>query len=213
MPDAESPPPLHGATLLEALVRHRVQFVIVGGFAAQIHGAARPTGDLDICPAWDPRNTRRLSSALEELRATLRLRPELGPATVGPNPELLRALSATLWRSPSGNIDVLIGIADGPGTLVCFPELAERATEVRLVDGTLLVAGLPDLIRAKEIAGRPKDREALPELHALLNARHVAAALPDLAGPAPAPSPPVRHLRPAALLIRPPRRRGPGVGL
>jgi hypothetical protein len=34
--------------LIDTLSRHGVEFVIVGGFAAAAHGAARVTNDVDI---------------------------------------------------------------------------------------------------------------------------------------------------------------------
>jgi len=164
------PPELRADVLLEAFAHHTVQFVTVGGFAGQLHGASRLTKDLDICPAWDHENLARLAAALLELDAVLRLRPELEPATVRPNAELLRECSITLWRTPSGDVDVLMGIPSTPGRVAGFRELNERATELVLRDGTVLVAALEDLVRSKEIADRLKDREALPELRALRDA-------------------------------------------
>lgn len=35
--------PFHAGPMLEALNRHQVQYVVIGGYAAQIHGASRPT--------------------------------------------------------------------------------------------------------------------------------------------------------------------------
>ncbi len=40
--------------IIETLVRHRVDFVLVGGYAATLYGARRPTYDLDITPAIAP---------------------------------------------------------------------------------------------------------------------------------------------------------------
>lgn len=175
MTDPE-PPELRADELLGALIRHGVRFVTVGGVAGQLHGARRLTKDLDVCPAWDSENLERLAAALQELDAVLRLRPELGSASVRPNPKLLREISITLWRTPAGDIDVLIGIPNAPGRVAGFRELHERATELKLRDSTILVAALEDLIRAKEIADRPKDREALPELRALRDAQPEAGA-------------------------------------
>ncbi|MBL8955891.1 MAG: hypothetical protein JNK82_34270 [Myxococcaceae bacterium] len=35
--------------LLRLLVEARVEFVVVGGLAATIHGVAEPTRDIDVC--------------------------------------------------------------------------------------------------------------------------------------------------------------------
>ena len=37
--------------LVEVLDRHEVAYVLVGGYAARLHGARRPTYDLDIAPS------------------------------------------------------------------------------------------------------------------------------------------------------------------
>ena len=42
--------------LLRLLAGHEVEFVIVGGVAAAMHGAARATYDLDVCYGREPQN-------------------------------------------------------------------------------------------------------------------------------------------------------------
>jgi hypothetical protein len=37
--------------IIEILDRHRVDFVLVGGYAALLYGARRPTYDIDITPS------------------------------------------------------------------------------------------------------------------------------------------------------------------
>jgi hypothetical protein len=53
--------------IIEILNRHGVDFVLVGGYAALLYGARRPTYDVDITPATDAGNLQRLSDALREL--------------------------------------------------------------------------------------------------------------------------------------------------
>jgi hypothetical protein len=50
--------------ILEALDRHGVSYLIVGGIAATIHGATRQITDFDCLPARTPVNLRRLAAAL-----------------------------------------------------------------------------------------------------------------------------------------------------
>ena len=57
--------------LIDALARHEVGYVIVGGIAAMHHGSVRQTDDLDVCPQWSPENLDRLGRALSELHAEL----------------------------------------------------------------------------------------------------------------------------------------------
>lgn len=66
-------------------------------------------------------------------------------------------------RSPHGDFDLTFAPAGVDG----YAELSRSAT-VRNVDGvTVQLASLPDIIRSKDAAGRPKDALALPELRRL----------------------------------------------
>jgi hypothetical protein len=52
--------------VVEVLNRHQVEYVLVGGYAAQLYGARRPTYDIDITPSTTLENLHRLSAALRE---------------------------------------------------------------------------------------------------------------------------------------------------
>lgn len=59
--------------IIETLNKHRVAYVVIGGVAGLLHGADLPrTFDLDITPASDNANRKRLAVALKELEAKLR---------------------------------------------------------------------------------------------------------------------------------------------
>ena len=59
--------------IAECFDRHRVDYLIVGGIGAQLHGAMRPTSDFDSVPAKSIENLERLAAAMRELNAFLRL--------------------------------------------------------------------------------------------------------------------------------------------
>src|SRR5271155_1713135 len=60
-------------SIIATLNRHGVHYVVIGAFAAQLHGAPIPrTRDIDVTPASDAANLERLSSALLELNARIR---------------------------------------------------------------------------------------------------------------------------------------------
>ena len=61
----DAAPPLDRAALLPSLARHGVRFVLVGGLAAQAHGAVRATQDADICPEWSNENLAYLATSLQ----------------------------------------------------------------------------------------------------------------------------------------------------
>ncbi len=51
--------------VLEALERERVEYVVFGGIAVNVHGLARATQDLDIFNAPEAANVERLKRALQ----------------------------------------------------------------------------------------------------------------------------------------------------
>ena len=52
--------------LLELFNKHKVDYVIVGGYALAFHGAPRYTGDMDILVNPDAINADRIMAALED---------------------------------------------------------------------------------------------------------------------------------------------------
>jgi hypothetical protein len=156
--------------ILEALDRHGVDFVMVGGFASQLHGARRQTYDIDFVPSTTEANDDRLASALRELGARLRVAgltdEEARQLPVTIDGATLRAFGSTTWTTDAGPLDVLreLPVSGGRRT---FEELMQRCTDVA-VDGIVIhLASLDDIIDSKTHADRPKDHDALPELHHL----------------------------------------------
>ena len=52
--------------LLVLFNEHKVEYVIVGGYALAFHGAPRYTGDMDILIKPDKRNADRILAALDD---------------------------------------------------------------------------------------------------------------------------------------------------
>jgi hypothetical protein len=147
--------------LLAALGRHGVAFIVVGGAAAIAHGSARLTQDLDIVYERSPANLDRLVAALAEHKPYLRGAPP-GLPFLWERATLARGLNFTLATSV-GDID-LLGEIPGGGA---YRELLPGAIELHLFQTHCLCLSLPQLIRAKRAAGRPRDLEALAELEAI----------------------------------------------
>lgn len=165
----DASPPLDRSALLGSLARNRVRFVLVGGLAAQAHGAMRATKDADICPEWSNENLARLAASLTELEARLKIgEGSIETLEVQIDARTIHALEIGAWRTAAGDVDVLLGIPRGSRfELVRYEQLAENATEVNVDGLRILVASLDDIIRSKEVVDRPKDREALVELRSL----------------------------------------------
>jgi hypothetical protein len=150
--------------LLEALTRHGVRFVVIGGIAALSQGSPLPTEDVDVTPERDDENLDRLSAALADLDA--RLRTQVGDVVPLPrDPRLLAQADTWTLTTKYGDLDVVFS---PPGT-GGYDDLRRDAFEVDLgQDVRVGVASLADVIRSKEASNRPKDRAQLPALRQTL---------------------------------------------
>jgi predicted nucleotidyltransferase len=142
-----------------------VRFIVIGGWAAIIHGAARTTNDVDVVYARDADNIRYLVAALGSQQPYLRGVPPGLPFRWDER-TIQAGLNFTLTTSV-GDID-LLGEVTGGGT---YDELLPFTDEVKAFDITLRVVTLERLIQLKRAAGRPKDLEVIAELQALLEER------------------------------------------
>lgn len=149
--------------ILRSLIGHGVQFIVVGGLAAQAHGSPSLTGDLDICYARDGENLDRLASSLAELTAVRRGLPADAPRMPPLDGGTLRAGGLCTLSTLAGDFDLL---AD-PDPGFDYERLKAFAVSTRVAGHPVLIASLSDLIDMKRAAGRPKDRIELEILGAL----------------------------------------------
>lgn len=138
--------------LLEALDRHGVDFVVVGGLAGLAHGSSYPTYDLDIAYSREQPNLRRLAAALKEIGVTLR----------GAPPDLPFQLDAqTLANGANFTFDTEFGSFDVLGDIAgikSYEELRQGARIERIAGVEVRVASLDQLITMKRAANRTKDQ-------------------------------------------------------
>lgn len=62
--------------LLQTLCDAEIEFVVVGGFAAMLHGSSMPTRDLDVCAVLSDVAVGRLRAAFGEVHPTHRHTPQ-----------------------------------------------------------------------------------------------------------------------------------------
>jgi hypothetical protein len=154
-----------GQAMLEVLQRHSVDFVVVGGFAAVVHGSPIPTRDVDVTPRRSTGNLASLSAALTELDA--RVRAEGAPEEGIPFANDASSLGAVeTWNLMTrfGDLDITFT----PSGTTGYDDLRREAVEVSLRGTPVLIASLADVVRSKSAANRDKDRRALPVLRELL---------------------------------------------
>ena len=77
--DLAAEPQLRLTELIAALMRNAVDFVVIGGVAAQLNQLPMPaTVDLDITPSRTPENLTRLAKVFDEIDAALATAGEFG---------------------------------------------------------------------------------------------------------------------------------------
>jgi hypothetical protein len=155
--------PFDPERLLEALSRHKVNFVLIGALAARLHGFPRLTADADITPAEDKPNLERLAAALNELRA--KVYTESIPEGLAFDCSAATLARARMWNlvTSAGRLD----IAFEPAGVEGYDDLKKDAERFEAFGVRFLVASLDDIIRSKEAAGRPKDLDDVAILRAM----------------------------------------------
>lgn len=147
--------------LLDALRKHAVDFLVIGGVAVAAHGYVRGTKDVDIIPNPERVNLERLLEALADLDAVQDagdLRPEELPLDL--DLDSLAAGENWLLTTRHGRLDVMQSV-EGARPYA-------RLREAAVVRDGIAYVGLDDLISMKQAAGRDLD---LVDIRALEEAR------------------------------------------
>jgi hypothetical protein len=159
-------PPLRADEILRRLVERGVDFVVIGGIAAVLHGSARTTFDLDISFATDDANVAALGDVLTALSARLKGVDDELPFV--PDAQTLRRVELLTLVTSLGELDVLSGPPGAPP----YAELRRNADRYDLGGFNVSVASIDDLIAMKQAAGRAKDLLDIQELEAIKRLRH-----------------------------------------
>jgi hypothetical protein len=158
-------PALDAHRILRELTANRVDFVVIGGIAAVLHGSARVTLDLDVCFSTEPENLVALGHTLIALNA--RLRGVVDPVPFVPDAATLRQVETLTLVTDAGNFDILARPA-GSGS---YAELRSGSEAMDAGGFTIRVASIDALMAMKSAAGRPKDLVDLAELEAIARLR------------------------------------------
>lgn len=143
--------------LLTPLIRHGVDFVLIGGMAGISHGSNFPSYDLDVIYARDPDNIARLVDALAEIKVGLR--GALADLPFQLDARTIENGSNFTFVTPHGDLDIL-GHADG---MPRYEELKGEALVREVLGLQVHVASIDHLIAMKRAANRPKDRVMVEE--------------------------------------------------
>lgn len=160
--------PLDVAALLARLGEAQIAYVLIGGLAVNAHGVIRSTKDIDICPAPDAANLKRLANLLGELGVR-----QLGVANAGfearempfdpTRPEDLAEGGNFRLETPLGILDIMQWVP-GIDAEQAYETLAGAAVKGEPFGIPVKVCSLGDLRRMKRAAGRPQDLIDLEDL-------------------------------------------------
>ena len=140
---------------LSLLNQHKVEHLLVGGYAVNIHGYHRPTGDLNVWANPIPANILRLADAIAAYGYETGPLREFAPqvAAVGLKMEL---------NEPPVLIDVLAQISG-----VQFESVYARHRTYFMEGLEIHLINRDDLIISKMSSNRPKDQDDVQKLHGL----------------------------------------------
>lgn len=143
---------------LRKLAENDVEFVVVGGIAANFHGSAIATFDCDVVVDLDAGNLDRLAKALAEFSPTFR--HEKPPQHFD---EEMAAKGG--WKNIY--LDTKAGVLDCLGDIKGFGGFAEcrsRSVEADFGGFSVRFLNREALIEAKKAMGRPKDLLTVAQL-------------------------------------------------
>ena len=146
--------------ILKALLRNRVNCVIVGSFGAIAQGVDLEYTDIDLCIEMSAENIRATAAVLNELNAIEGTGDDIDDeghslivAAIARDPAFIHTRETSwVFLTPYGEVD-----------LVMKPEGFPRGYEDLTDKGAsgVMYAQIEDIRRSKELAGRDKDLEAL----------------------------------------------------
>jgi hypothetical protein len=153
--------------LFRSLDRAGVRYVLVGGVAVNLRGHLRMTIDTDLVVDLEPAAAARTVEVFLELG----LQPRIpGDPRAFADPEIRRDwvenrnMKVFSWVDPEDPLRVIDVFVSHP---IPFDELWARAELLPLQRASVRTASIPDLIRMKRLAGRPRDLEDIAALEAI----------------------------------------------
>lgn len=147
--------------LLERLIAGEVEFVVIGGFAALVHGCTLVTHDVDVAIALREPNLVKLWQALEGTNPRFR-------NTRPPRHFTLDEARRSDWKKVSLETD--LGVIDCLGEVKAvggYEACLKRSIAFDFDGAKARVLDREALIEAKLAVGRPRDIQAVNQLRVL----------------------------------------------
>lgn len=148
-------------TILQALVKNKVDFIIVGEIACFVHGWKNIILKLEILYSRPKENLRKIVSALAHFKPRRRGFSKNSPFVW--EEKVLQNETNLMLETDIGSIDLL-------GEVAGIDSYDKVLANSLILNSDVRVLSLDDLIKVKKAAGRPIDLLVLPELEALRDA-------------------------------------------
>jgi len=144
--------------LLERLAEGGIEFVVIGGYAAVLHGSSQVTQDLDICTILTEETVKRLREVLRDFDPRHRMTAQ--KISFLDEPPVGTQLQNIYLRTSIGVLDIITEVM-GVGT---YERLRDKAQIVSIGGQAVSLISVDDLIAAKEALARDKDLITAREL-------------------------------------------------
>ena len=147
--------------LLKFLTDSPLDFVIIGGFAAVLHGSNYTTRDLDICILFSKEEWEALKEILKPIHPKIRSMQ---------NKVSLFDFDVDYSKIESLHLETDLGLLDlvshVPSVGTYF-DVLKNAEEIELYGKPAFVISIDDLIKSKKSLGRHRDLMVVEELEAI----------------------------------------------
>ena len=147
--------------LLQFLVQSPLDFVLIGGFAAVLHGCNQTTRDIDVCLMLSPDQIQLLRQVLKPLQPRHRMTSE--KLSFLEYPKDLTGIKNLYLETDLGVLDI-VSCVEAVGD---FYDVLKNATEIEIYDGRCNLLSMDDLIKSKKALGRHRDLVVVEELKAI----------------------------------------------
>ena len=149
--------------LLQFLVQSPLDFVLIGGFAAVLHGCNQTTRDIDLCLTLSPDQIQMLRETLKPLNPRHRMtRDKLDFLN---HPADITGMKNLYLETDLGILDIVSQVE----AIGDFNDVLKNSTEIELFGGKCRLISIDDLIKSKTALGRHRDLVVVEELKAIKN--------------------------------------------
>ena len=147
--------------LIQRLVSGKVEFVLVGGYAAMLYGVSLLTRDVDVCPPFTFKNLEKIHGALADLHPYHRDTPQQTPFVMPDDfKHKLRNLYLATDNGPIDFLGEVLGVGD-------YEKVFASSVVANTPSGSFRILNIDTLIIAKDAAGRDRDKAAALQLRSI----------------------------------------------